>query len=130
MTKAELLTRIEVAPEGGRELDHDIAFAVRWRPDEVGDPGSARSFAKHEAAHDYATAWISHKSMNPSWKIPHYSTSLDAKLPGENIVSMITLPDGRFYATHDRGDNDFTSGLAHTEPLSRRAAAIRGMEDE
>lgn len=56
-----------------------------------------------------------------------YTRSLDAALPGENIVlSMFSSAKGLWVSVHrDSKGNEFVSWAA-TEPLSRRAAALRG----
>jgi len=72
----ELIERLGKATGPDRTLEFYIAFAVRWRP----DGESARSFAEHEAKHDYATAWIAHAPFRSRWNIPHYTASIDAAL--------------------------------------------------
>lgn len=64
--------------------------------------------------------------------IPHYTTSLEAKLPGENIV-QVTAP---YLDTLQRGlwtaqqltDDDMIIGKGHTEALARRVAALKARE--
>lgn len=75
---ADLRALAELAESGSgtdRELNASIAFALKWRPQ---NPESKRSFAEHEAKHDYATAWIAHAPWRGSWDIPNYSGSIDA----------------------------------------------------
>lgn len=82
----ELRDRVLAATGPDRELDAEIAFELRWRPE---NHPSAESFALHEAKHDYATAWIAHAPWRHDWPIPYWTASLDAvvalcelKLPG------------------------------------------------
>jgi hypothetical protein len=56
---------------------------------------------------------------------PHYTTSLDAKLPWENIVAVnYEHVSGNWMAAH-LGEKTVTWGIGRTEPLARRIAALR-----
>jgi hypothetical protein len=55
-----------------------------------------------------------------AWLPPRYTESLDAQLPGENIVLSRKKGD-RWYATHASG----TQGEAKTEANARRIATLR-----
>lgn len=85
-TYTDIRARLEAATGPDRELNEEIAFAIRWRPTS-GLP--ATSFAEHEAKHGYETAWTAHAPFRLSWPIPDYTASIDAaialveeKLPG------------------------------------------------
>lgn len=121
---AKLLSDIESAPEGSRELSDEMLLACGWKRD-----------ARRKAY------WRDTDGRYVGISRPDPSRSLDAKLPGENIAVM-AAPGylvGRLIGDVNVGSNElFTAvqkggaiGQAHTEPLARRAAAIRGMlEDE
>ncbi len=56
---------------------------------------------------------------------PAFTTSLDAKLPWENIVD-VTVHDGIWKAHHvDPKTGRSETGIGHTEPLARRCAALK-----
>ena len=76
MSWVDLISRLEAAHEGDRGLDMQIAFAVQWRP----DGAHGVSFREHEAKHDYHTAWIAHVPWHSEWKVPAFTTSVDAAL--------------------------------------------------
>ena len=104
-----LLTRLEAASEGSREMDGLITIQER--------PGF------------YPSVAIAEKDA------PHYTTSLDAKLPWENIVEMRYYidPDGRdsaYTTIHEAEDGRLFEGKAKTEALARRIAALRARGQE
>lgn len=78
----DLITRLEAAAEGSRELDRGVAFAVK-----LPFPSWA-SFNEHAARHDYGTSFIAHGPWIME-RIPPLTTSIDAavalfaeRLPG------------------------------------------------
>ncbi len=77
-THVGLIYELETSLKNNRELDYRIAFVIQWRPNEQDDPKFAKSFALHENAHGYKMAWAAHRFTDQSWKIPYYTTSLDA----------------------------------------------------
>ena len=98
----ELIEKLESAIEGGHELDWEIALIV-----------SGRKIAERQR---FATETL-----------PHYTTSLDAKIPGENIVGMgFSTKAGKYWALHD-GTNK-GAGVGHTEILARCIAGLKGMD--
>lgn len=107
---AELIARLEAAPEGSRELDRLIARHVG-----VG------------AALHNDTSGIS--------RALDYTTSLDAKLPGENIesVALDEVVEGEPLGTaweawhFDPETRRPTMGAGHTEVLARRVAALKAL---
>ena len=107
-----LLSRLENAPEGSRELDLDIHL-------QAGDLGD-----------DFDLGDL---NTEPNW-LPHYTTSLDAKLPGENIVQVhapgwnAAIPEGRWQAVHATDVAHGVYGYGHTEALARRIASLRARE--
>ena len=62
-------------------------------------------------------------------KAPHYTTSLDAALPGENIVKTEKL-ESHWFAYHEGSNGKWHHGIAQTEPAARRAARLREIEGE
>lgn len=117
-TLTALIAELEAVEEGSRELDADLAEAsgntVKW--EQHGD-GSQTPIMWEGAR------WII---------VPHHSSSLDAKLPGENITHIACQQlEGFWQATHEGpgGLEDAHIGLAKTEPLARRLAALKAMAD-
>ena len=114
MTLPELIAALE-ATEGSRQLDLTIErlavgnVPLHWR---VGSQGAILG---------------GFDDVNEC--IPHYTTSLDAKLPGENIVRSEIIFGGWWRATH-LGKKGRHEGRAITEPLARRIAALKAMEDK
>lgn len=111
-----LVARLESAESGSRELDAEIYASVHegWEPGGI-FAGNCREIG------------------NPGQFVvcPHYTTSLDAALPGENIVEVrqhLVGPDqGKWTAAHIDGHNDLWWMTAHTEALARRAACLRAL---
>ena len=94
-----LLSRLEAAGEGSLELDESLGeFAGIPRDRYVPNLGD-----------------LEHR---------HYTTSLDAKLPWENIVE-VRYRDGKWSAAHKTPEGLIHFGDAKTEVLARRIAALR-----
>lgn len=108
----KLIAELEAATAGSRELDEKIAPYAGWKRD------------------PRRSDWID--PDNPSHavsSVPHYSTSLDAKLPRENIQYVSYNPaTGNWGATHVNGKTRVW-GLGHTEALARRIAALKARGD-
>lgn len=107
----DLAARCEAAEGLDRELDADLARAVGLLVDisnpiawTVRDRGEHIAFAR---------------------PLPRYTESLDAALPGEAITNVYCI-DGRWSAANGRRH----SGRAKTEPLARRAAALRALAEQ
>lgn len=58
---------------------------------------------------------------------PHYTTSLDAALPGENIVRAQFYRTGHWLAEHEGVDGMRYPAKAATEALARRIACLRAL---
>ena len=103
-TVLDLIARLEAAlTEGSRELDGLIAVLIR--------PGF------------YPSVGIAEKDA------PHYTTSLDAAVPGENIVEMYRFgPDLKFRVRHSWGDGRSAIGEHKSEAIARRIAALKARE--
>ena len=115
----DLIGALEGAPGGSPELDRMVAF-------QLGLPlGESDQMIKLLLFEGYSWDIISElvKSENPS-----FSTALDARIPGENIVlAMHSNKRGQWAAVHRSvGGADFLAWAA-TEALARRAAALRGL---
>ncbi len=111
-----LLAEIEAAPEGSRELSDEMLLAHGWKRDV-----------------SRGAYWYTPDGHYTGITRPDPSRSLDAKLPGENIVMVETgqTPTGELtgkWLALQMPEN--VIGEAYTEPLARRAACIRGMMEE
>lgn len=93
-----LLTKLENAAEGSRELD----FAI-WH-------GIATTL-------EYGTT-----------EAPHYTTSLDAALPGENIYRVARVDTDSGYLWTAYQGHEF--GTARTEAIARRLVALKARNKE
>lgn len=115
----DLIDALERAPEGGGDLDRKIAF-------QLGLPiGESDQMIKLLLFEGYSWDVISELVQSEN---PCFSTALDAGIPGENIVlAMHSNKRGQWAAIHrSAGGVDFTAWAA-SEPLARRAAALRGL---
>ena len=104
MTHDDLIAQLESATGGSRELDAKVAVFLGINPQHGGDG---------------------------IYGCPHYTTSLDAKLPGESIVSMHSAmrTDGNNYWIAVQVSEDASAnGRGHTEPLARRIAALKARQ--
>lgn len=102
------LTRLETE-EGSRELDWSIGYSLPDRPGNM----------PQEFTVSLVGAWL-----------PHYTTSLDAKLPWENIIRVEWLGHRKVWKAFQQPESDTTDfslfiGEAKTEVLARRVAALR-----
>lgn len=118
-TVDDLIAALEAASAGGAELDRMVAF-------QLGLPlGESDQMIKLLMFEGYSWDIISELvgSENPS-----FTTALDARIPGENVVlAMRSAKRGQWVAVHRSvGGTDFTAWAA-TEPLARRAAALRAV---
>jgi len=62
-----------------------------------------------------------------SGRIPRYTGSLDASLPGENIVFVERQGDDKWVAVQENPDGSHHEAIGNTEALARRSAALRGI---
>lgn len=107
---ADLIRRLEAATGPDRSLDAQIAIDIGYRvPNQ-----------------DKLEPWMIDAHLLEH--VPRYTGSIDAALPGEDIVTMYKIPNG-FRAEHCEVNPDGTfkcySADAKTEPLARRIAALR-----
>lgn len=108
-----LIAKLEAATEGSRELDAEIwALEPCVEPDCLPDV-KMRVIERMLGGGDDS-------------ECPHYTTSLDAALPGEDIVFMRLIHDGkgRWYEAQQSGSYSWT-GKHKSEALARRIAALK-----
>lgn len=115
-----LIKKLEAAAEGSRELDAEIFL-------ECDDYGlEIQEHLKQPMAHYTREGWIACVA-GQSAVTPHYTTSLDAKLPDENIIEM-SWDEDDCSAWHITKDGTLSEGRAPTEALARRIAVLKGGE--
>ncbi len=115
----DLIEALESAPSGSGELDRMVAF-------QLGLPlGESDQMIKLLMFEGYSWDIISELVQSDN---PGFTTSLDARIPGENVVLAMLSPKRRQWVAVHRsvGGAEFTAWAA-TEPLARRAAALRGV---
>lgn len=122
----DLIRRLEAATGPDRELDAEIACSFDVRPDWArNDKRKMIAWESHPAC---GVWYVSLSRHGPSVEYLRYTGSIDAALPGEDIVTMYKIPNG-FIAEHCEVNPDGTfkcySAEAKTEPLARRIAALR-----
>lgn len=81
-----LIDRIEAATEGSRELDGDIALLVGWEP--THDRQSTLKWS--DTYPSCRERWIGDRAPFNNWRVPHYSTSIDA--------ALTLLPEGWWWS--------------------------------
>ena len=115
MTPSDLRTLIEAlesAPVGSGEINDRIAEALDWECDpDLGVWSDRRTWSR-----------VHFDAVLPDW-----SRSIDAALPGEEIVATQRSSDGTaWWATGAPCDDGWEPiGKAATEPLAHRAAYFR-----
>ena len=131
-----LIRRLEQS-EGSRELDAEIVIALDlraewcigvgslWIDQTIPWPGNQPTIRVNNLAH------LGDKNSTgnpPMGDYAHYTTSLDAALPGENI-GCVMKNDVGWHALHNAPDGKTFEGHHPTsEPIARRIARLRGME--
>lgn len=107
-------------PEGGEELDIRVSVALGEL--HSGSAKLLRLFVEE----DYDWSMIS--SLLDE-QVPAYTTSLDAGVPGENIVGVLFSRKRRRWAAIHRAADGREVGpvWAATEALARRAAGLAGV---
>ena len=114
-----IIARVE-AGEKGEKINAEIARACGVSPRRIRRPDGYEDVGPFG---DYDEEW------------PNFTGSLDAALPGENIVAMRRLRDNggqtiSFVAIHEDEHGNEHVGHSPTEAAARRAAALRGMEKD
>ena len=128
-----LIAELEAAPKGSRKLDVKIHCVLH---DRIGHPKLPKGYTMKDLGNKdrnrgLAESQFIHSDRGPS---PFYTTSLDAKLTWENIsetaLYYVDLPSKTMWRAWDEvGDTVMrVMGQGHTEPLARRAAALRAYQ--
>ena len=114
----DLIARLEAATEGSLDLDVEIELAIT--PNRAAHPKGLRGFV-------ISTYGRWEDSVMP---VDHYTTSLDAALPGEEItmVQRINRGAGHWWtAWAVLHEHRSVTGDGHTEALARRAAGLQAI---
>ncbi len=117
---AKVISSLGEAPQGGEDMDIRISVALGEM--QSGSAKLLRLFV--EEGYDWAVV-----SGLLDEQVPPYTTSLDAGVPGENIVGVLfSRKRGRWAAIH-RGPDGREEGpvWAASEALARRAAGLAGV---
>lgn len=113
-----LIRTIETAEEGGQRLDSVVAYLLG---EGDADTDEIIDLIVQEGYPLEVSGELVDADVSP------FSTSLDAKLPGENIVlTMFASRKNQWMAIHRSSDGNDSVAWARTECLARRAAALKG----
>jgi hypothetical protein len=114
-----LLASLAEAHEGSRELDVIVSFALGKTLGEAGK--MAELLVEEGYTWDIVSEILDHD-------LPAYTTSLDAALPGENIVLSVYSTRRRLWgAAHRIADGQHVMRWAASECLARRLAALSAL---
>lgn len=138
-TVDDLITAVEAATQGSRALDVQLAYCLGGGSGRSeGSATDARLPAKWHALGDFPAIAKIMLDEGFSWQsvcdvldceAPAFTTSLDAGLPGENIVFVIrSAKRNRWGAIHRTADGEEIFGWAATEALARRTAALKAWQ--
>jgi hypothetical protein len=115
-----IIEAVEQAALGSRVLDLMIANLVR--------PGSFRMNRMIRTLVDEGYSWNLIGEIFDE-EMPAFTGSLDARLPGENIVFVMhSAKRGRWAALHRDEQGREVLAWAATEALARRLAALKAMQ--
>lgn len=113
-----LIRTIETADEGDRRLDSVVSYLL-------GEGDADTDAIIDLIVEEGYPLEVSSELLDAD--VAPFSTSLDAKLPGENIVlSMYASRKGQWMAIQRSSDGKDAVAWARTECLARRAAALKG----
>lgn len=113
-----LIRTIETAEEGGQRLDSVVSYLLG---EGDADTDEIIDLIVQEGYPLEVSGEVLDSDARP------FSTSLDAKLPGENIVlAMYASRKNQWMAIHRSSDGNDSVAWARTECLARRAAALKG----
>jgi len=114
-----LLASLAEAEQGSRELDIIISFVLGSTSGEAGK--MVELLVDEGYPWDIVSELLDHD-------LPAYTTSLDAALPGENIVlSVYSTRRGLWGAAHRTAERQHVMRWAATECLARRLAALAAL---
>lgn len=129
----DLIAKIESAAEGSMGISREIALVAGWHritPAQMGR--HHRSKGAWIAPQDWIGRHGDGKPILDSlrgtemWRDPpHFSRSIDAALPWENIVQVTRIADDFWHAVHEAPDGTQTEGNGRNEACARRAAALK-----
>lgn len=139
MDRQSLIAALEQAEVGSRELDGEIAIAIGWTCNQIGEARWLWTALEDiEDPDDWTGPMCTDAGeyiRGVHGSVPHYSTSLDAALPGENIIEIkrISLNNGEgeflghaWVATHADQETDANNTAeARTEVIARRLAKLK-----
>lgn len=131
----DLLTQLQNATEGSRELDAEIAVATFYQePDTHGDSAYVKLPHKHDDC-AAGTYWLVSRSGMSLRTAPHYTTNLQdaVSLVPERCqyaVGNMYQPDGHFYAEVSSEDTGQGLGKASTGPLALCQAIIKAHQSK
>ena len=113
-----LIRTIETAEEGGRRLDSVVSYLL-------GEGDADTETIIDLIVEEGYPLEVSSELLDAD--VPPFSTSLDAKLPGEKVVLvMYASRKDQWVAIHRSSDGNNSVAWARTECLARRAAALKG----
>ena len=119
----KLLESLGGAEAGGRELDIIIHYLLGSQAEDAG--GEASQMIELLVEEGYPWEVVS-ELLDAA--LPPYTTTLDAALPGENIILALHSPRrGRWAAVHKTPAGQQVLAWAASECLARRRAALKGI---
>ena len=114
-----LLTSLSEADQGSRELDIIMSFVLGETSGEAGK--MVELLVDEGYPWDIVSELLDHD-------LPAFTTSLDASLPGENIVLCVYSTRRRLWgAAHRTANGQHVMRWAATECLARRLAALSAL---
>jgi hypothetical protein len=118
----KLSASLRTAPRGSREFDIIVSFLL-------GDT-SSESAQMIQLLVEEGYSWdIISELLDQD--LPPYTTALDAALPGENIVlALHSAKRGKWAAVQRTPGGNDVLVWATTEPLARRAAALKALRPD
>lgn len=116
----KVISSLGEAPQGGEDMDIRVSVALGEM--QSGSAKLLRLFV--EEGYDWSVI-----SSLLDEQVPPYTTSLDAGVPGENIVGVLFSRKRRHWAAIHRGPDGREEGpvWAASEALARRAAGLAGV---
>lgn len=64
-------------------------------------------------------------------EVPHYTASLDAAVPSERIIAVCYDADSdKWVAIHSNKADRYVIGIGNTEPLARRIAGLKALQEK
>lgn len=118
----KLSASMQAAPRGSRELDIIVSFLLGDTSSEAGQ--MIQLLVEEGYSWDIISELLDQD-------LPPYTTALDAALPGENIVlALHSARRGKWAAVQRTPGGSDVLVWAATEPLARRAAALKALRPD